>query len=1457
MSGGAPAKRARYVLARGYEALAAASAAGETWDLVIVGSGYGASVAAEAFARRVRAHDSRPLRIAVLERGEERLAGSFPAGFSDLPGELRFARAGARRHGGKPGGLFDLRLGADVTVLVANGLGGGSLINAGVMEPPSEATMRRPEWPAVLREMDPAERRRWFERAYEVLGLPADGTLPRPGEGRHVDPDGVPKTPERSRKGRALETIARASGLPVEDAVPGTPVSGAVCRPVPTTVAGPWGGSRRGDGLRACIGCGDCATGCNHDAKDSLDRGPLARAAAAGVSIFVGSTVTGIVPRPAVPGRPDAPRWSLVVAPTEPMLTRRLGPAIVHARRVIVAAGTLGSTELLMRSRQAAAPRDGVPATGLRVSARLGERVGSNGDAIHAICGFPDPVGTAADERRAPARRGIGPTISTMLDLRDAPTVAPVPMVVQDLGVPGGLGTLFGETVTTSLAFARLADGDPSPHAHGRPSREPYAVQAHVVRRTALVAMMGDDGAAGRVAEPVEGAGPGTATVDWPQAGDQPVFDAQIDVLKKLVGRLAPVRGQPPPTVLPNPGWRLLPPNVERMIGKVRGPLFSVHPLGGCAMGRGALDGVVDDLGRVFDADAPDGAVLDGLAVLDGAIVPCALGINPALTITMLAVRASRLLWTEDWPEAPAAPVGAAGEPPPRPVYAIVDAQAARPAEPTEVEIVERLVGHATLATAEGPRDCRIELTLRFEPARLRELATRHGTRLRVAGTAADAADAPPAIADARPSSELRLLDRDVLAAAARDPAVGSLDQADVRAAATLFAAPVTGSLRVLVREATRPVPRAIDALWAWGRNRGARDALQGGGGIAERVRREALKPILRDGRLHPPSWPRRLLRTRAAQFREYTALLRDLWRIATRAGEARRFEYVLRLGAPTEGGGRAFPALDAGGGRLELHKRFAYVRRGNPFNQLSRATIDVSPFGVSTRNGVVLSLDTAWLASRRIPLMRLVRMESLPDAYADIAALAATVARMSVGIHLWSFRKPEPPVPRVPQRLPGPLPLARAERRDGPDDDGERELVPEIVWLPVDAGRRDPDEPPAGGEGTGRVAVRLARYRFRDARFRPDAPPIVTFHGYSASGTTFAHPSLEPSFARYFAERGRDVWVADLRTSSGIEATGRRPWRFEDVAWNDVPAIVAHVCAATGRPQVDVVAHCMGAVMVSMAVLRPDGHDGPWRAELDALPGRIRRAVLSQGGPVLCFSPANRLRAYVMSRKRMLLGDGEWDFRAAVPPTAADDLMDRLLSPMPYRDDTHFDLENPMLRPDPSRTAYVRTRHRLDALFGETFPLAPIPQQVLDAIDDFFGPIHLETVAQTIRFALDQRAASAVGPTVPGHEIRTDPAFLARRWTFPTRHFVGEHNGLLDASTVTAANHAFRHLGDRYLAQTLEGFGHQDVLIGRDTLRFFDGHVAPFLEPEPRGPTPGAPAAAATGLSTGGPDAP
>jgi cholesterol oxidase len=70
--------------------------------------------------------------------------------------------------------------------------------------------------------------------------------------------------------------------------------------------------------------------------------------------------------------------------------------------------------------------------------------------------------------------------------------------------------------------------------------------------------------------------------------------------------------------------------------GRGAARLATVHPLGGCAVGRTPEDGVVDHRGQVFDHR--------GLYVADGSLYPRSPGIPPSLTIAALAERQAALM---------------------------------------------------------------------------------------------------------------------------------------------------------------------------------------------------------------------------------------------------------------------------------------------------------------------------------------------------------------------------------------------------------------------------------------------------------------------------------------------------------------------------------------------------------------------------------------------------------------------------------------------------------------------------------------------------------------------------------------------------------------------------------------------------------------------------------------------
>ena len=122
-----------------------------SYDAIIVGSGYGGGVSAARLARA-------GLKVAVLERGREFVTGEFPAKFPEMRNNFRISKN--KLTTGPENALYDVRLGDDMHILVGCGLGGGSLVNAGVALRPDRRVFDYPVWPGQRRQL-----RRWRPRS--------------------------------------------------------------------------------------------------------------------------------------------------------------------------------------------------------------------------------------------------------------------------------------------------------------------------------------------------------------------------------------------------------------------------------------------------------------------------------------------------------------------------------------------------------------------------------------------------------------------------------------------------------------------------------------------------------------------------------------------------------------------------------------------------------------------------------------------------------------------------------------------------------------------------------------------------------------------------------------------------------------------------------------------------------------------------------------------------------------------------------------------------------------------------------------------------------------------------------------------------------------------------------------------------------------------------------------------
>lgn len=515
---------------------------GARYDVVVIGSGYGGGVSASRLARCGRS-------VCVLERGKEFPTGSFPQRFPDLRRELRIS--GKTVSTGPKDALFQVNVGRDIHVLTGCGIGGGSLVNAAVAMRPDDRVFAHEAWPEEIAG-DPALDE-GFARAARML---------RPAS--YDDAGSL-------RKYKMLESAGEAVGTAPHHA--------------PVVLSFEETTNPAGVHQPACALCGDCCSGCNVGAKNTVALTYLPDAATHGAEIFAGAEVEHVAR--------TGDRWQVTVRPTG---RDEDAPLTVEAKIVILAAGTLGSTGVLLRSRE----------NGLAVSDRLGAGFSANGDIIAFGYGAKDKVNAIGIGHPPKAEIDtVGPCVAGQIKLGNGEALE-MEMYLQEGVMPSPLAPLLpvafipgGRLLGAAQSLIKGVYNGPFASLHT------FFVVSH-------------DSAAGRIV-----ARNGGVDVDWPGVAEEEVY-ARVDaVLKQAVE----ANGA---SYVKNP-----------LAGTVMGNQpATAHPLGGCGMGREAADGVIDAQCRVFDpASGPD-AVHDGLYVCDGSIMPRSLGVNPLLTITALTERA-------------------------------------------------------------------------------------------------------------------------------------------------------------------------------------------------------------------------------------------------------------------------------------------------------------------------------------------------------------------------------------------------------------------------------------------------------------------------------------------------------------------------------------------------------------------------------------------------------------------------------------------------------------------------------------------------------------------------------------------------------------------------------------------------------------------------------------------------
>jgi cholesterol oxidase len=518
-------------------------------DAVVIGSGFGGSILACRMAQAGRS-------VCVLERGRRWNATDFPRSPSQVVRD-GFWNVDDRRFG-----LMEYRAFNRMHVIQGSGVGGGSLHYFNVHICPPASIFEDARWPRSVNRasLDP-----YYTLAREML----DAKPLTPPEGRQLPPRTVAfqdacRLIEREPE---LVPIAVHTGLPRSN---------------------PRGGVEQ----LPCDYSGNCALGCATNAKNSMVATYLPLAERSGAVVRPFHKAESIEPL-----RDGG--YLVRFSQRDPDAPERVEPGESEAATVVVAAGTLGSNELLLRCRDRHQTlRD--------LSPTLGQRFSGNGDLLLA--------GTFTDRD---IDASWGPSITAGVDVSSPTHQA----YIEDLGYPDQIvwfieGMISAAAITINpvqvlrilelFAFDRLA----LKGATDRISHEREALFGGGRTRGVLPYLgMCEDAADGRFVLDADG----NLDLRWSARASMQRFFELERAMRDLSGALG---GH----YVSSPLWDW-----------PRRELLTAHPLGGCVMAEDPARGVVNEVGEVHG--------YPGLCVADGSVIPTARARNPSATISALAER--------------------------------------------------------------------------------------------------------------------------------------------------------------------------------------------------------------------------------------------------------------------------------------------------------------------------------------------------------------------------------------------------------------------------------------------------------------------------------------------------------------------------------------------------------------------------------------------------------------------------------------------------------------------------------------------------------------------------------------------------------------------------------------------------------------------------------------------------
>lgn len=504
------------------------------FDFIIIGSGFGGSVSAMRLAEK-------GYRVAVLETGKRWLAKDFPRTNWRIN---RFIWAPLLRCFG-PQRITLLKR---VMVLHGTGVGGGSLVYANTLMQPSAHVFEDPAWPAGIE---------W-----------AKMLAPRYAEALRML--GAAKNMHLAESDEALRRLAAKMGA--ADTFHPTDVGVFFGEPG-KTVPDPYFGGR-GPARTGCVFCGGCMVGCRYGAKNTLDTNYLYFAEKAGALVFPETQATRIVPQ--------ANSFSVETFRSTSWVRKR--GATFRATNVILAAGVLGTVELLLKNRDRYK-------TLPKLSQRTGDFVRTNGESL---------LGATTFEAHRDFSKGIAIGAAFQADAETRIEAVRYPEksdALRFLAVPlTGDGTLITRPLKLIASLVR---------------RFPRYAKLFLIR-------------------------------DWAKSSIillvMQTVDRQVRLRLGALGLRASATDLPIPSYIPlaQKAATLLaediggePQNITSEV--LFGTPATAHILGGARIAVSPEEGVINASHQAFG--------YPGLYVCDGSVLPVNLGVNPSLTITALAER--------------------------------------------------------------------------------------------------------------------------------------------------------------------------------------------------------------------------------------------------------------------------------------------------------------------------------------------------------------------------------------------------------------------------------------------------------------------------------------------------------------------------------------------------------------------------------------------------------------------------------------------------------------------------------------------------------------------------------------------------------------------------------------------------------------------------------------------------